>query len=107
MHERGNKRSEGSSRQVCSRVLEHPPHPVDAKSRGSPAPICLWMCNTTCFGPLGLWSNPSGALTPGKVIGLCENIQVALRSYIGISQTPKPTNGKTRPTHKTNPQANH
>ena len=24
----------------------------------------------TCFGPLGLWSNPSGALTPGKVIGL-------------------------------------
>ena len=38
---------------------------------------------------------------------LCENIQVALRSYIGISQTPKPTNDKNRPTHKTNPQANH
>ena len=32
-----------------------------------------WMAVTfraTCFGPLGLWSNPSGALTPGKVIGL-------------------------------------
>ena len=32
-----------------------------------------WMAVTfraTCFGPLGLWSNPSSALTPGKVIGL-------------------------------------
>ena len=29
----------------CANELEHPPHPVDAKSRGVPAPIRLWLCN--------------------------------------------------------------
>ena len=38
---------------------------------------------------------------------LCENIQVPLRSYIGISQTQNNERQNTTDTHKTNPQATH